>query len=60
MDRETYLSLLRDITSGDPRRVREANRRLYSALVDSAHPAIPVQNREADLVLAEVPQTPTS
>lgn len=56
--REVYLRQLRDLLSGDPARVREANRALYGLLVQGgtpSEPALTAQRREADLVLAEVP-----
>ena len=55
LDRETYLGLLRDLLSNDAVRIRAANRSLYMRLVggDPRHAAM---RREADLVLAEVPQ----
>jgi hypothetical protein len=56
MDRETYLSLIRDLLSGDPWRVRGANRLLYGALVGGDPLRADAMRREADLVLAELPQ----
>jgi hypothetical protein len=56
MDRETYLTLVRDLLSGDPTRVREANRALYGALVGGDPLRPEALTRSADLVLAEVPQ----
>lgn len=55
MTREEYLRLLRDLLSDDAVRVREANRRLYAEVVAGGHPLLSEQQREADLVLAEVP-----
>jgi hypothetical protein len=55
MDREDYLALVRDLLSGDPTRVREANRVLYRGLVQGGGCDDGPGTREADLVLAEVP-----
>lgn len=56
MSRKDYLALVRDLLSGEPARVRRANRRLFACCVQQEHPDEPRYNREADLVLAEVPQ----
>lgn len=51
MDRQTYVTTLRDLLSRDPAKVRNANRRLYGTVVAPDEQKNP---READLVLAEV------
>lgn len=51
MERDEYVSALRDLLSRDPARVRDANRVFFGALVASTPNE---SNREADLVLAEV------
>jgi hypothetical protein len=52
MERELYLTLLRDLLSQEPVRIRAANRELYGALVGGDDS----MKREADLVLAETAQ----
>lgn len=52
---DAYLTLLRDLLSGDSVRVRAANRRLYGELMFGEHTQTTDSNREADLILAEVP-----
>lgn len=51
MDREEYVQTLRDILSRDPRKIRDANQRLFTAVVANGGGD---HRREADLVLAEV------
>jgi hypothetical protein len=53
--REQYIQLARDFLSSDPNRIRDANRALYGALVQSSTVQT-VGKREADLALAEVAQ----
>jgi hypothetical protein len=52
VSRDEYVTLLRELLSRDPERIREANRRLYSHVVDGSG-KLP-ESREADLALAEV------
>ena len=59
MSREEYVSCIQDLLSRDPARIRDANRRLFGAVVDSwpSHGDSDVgqdAQRSADLVLAEV------
>lgn len=54
MTREAYVTLLKDLLSRDPARVRDANRILFPALVESQADSPGVRKREADLTLAEV------
>jgi len=66
LDRETYVKLVRDLTSRDPQKVRDANRRMYGSVVNGVEPGGLASgesvrytgdrnhNREADLVLAEI------
>jgi hypothetical protein len=56
MERDDYVSALRDLLSRDPARIRDANRVFFSTLVGvTAAPGD--ASREADLVLAEVAAT---
>lgn len=56
MTRDEYVSALRDLLSGDPERVRAANRLLYShAVTDRMRTmSTTITRSEADLALAEV------
>jgi hypothetical protein len=58
LERFEYVNLMRDLLSGDPQKVRDANRRLYvETCSDHDETGAPIKapsNREADLVLAEV------
>jgi hypothetical protein len=56
LSRKDYLALVRDLLSGEPARVREANRLLYACCCHNGVRSMPHGDREADLVLAEVPQ----
>lgn len=54
LTREAYVKLLKDLLSRDPARVRDANRILFPALVETEADSPEIRKREADLTLAEV------
>lgn len=62
LTRDEYVAALRGLMSGDPARVRDANRLLYGYTVGQPTDALPLKaaerngvknTREADLALAE-------
>lgn len=54
MTRDEYVKLLTDLLSGDPSRVRDANRKLYECCIGPEVVTIHTWKRQADLVLAEI------
>lgn len=52
MTREQYVTIVRGLLSGDPKKVREANQELFREVVPKEDGE--VTRRSADLVLAEI------
>lgn len=61
LSREQYVTIMRDLLNRDPNRdsslIRDANRQLYTTVVESSESQVDSgldRNTEADLVLAEI------
>lgn len=57
MTREQYVNILHELLSGDPARVREANRKLFSTTVQDADACDTMDGQlAADMALADAAQ----